>query len=281
MSKLNLRIVIGGAVVIVLLLLLGVWLRQPERRINSALSKLGGAENQAFKAVLDLENPTTTQQALGEAGKVHLELNGVYNRAKTDTPASIQSDVLLGIESESVQLQLTGETRFIDSKVYFLLTKVPPVFRALVPLKGMWVEIPRGAAKTDDVPAASTDEALVRKVTSKGKENVAGMRTTRYEALATQAAVVRMMNSIATILGTQLTATQIKELKQGVGQVETVPVTVWMTPFGHNVKQLAGTLTIPGGNSVQFTFTFLDQNKKTEMKVPDGAKPLNEALKAS
>lgn len=257
----------------------GAWwtFQRPHRVVDDALTKLAQATTQRFTAALELENNPATTATLGEAAHVHLNLQGVFKR-QSSRPA-LQSAVTLTMRSESVSLELDGEVRFVDDQAYFLISKTPPVFPAILQLKGKWVTIPRGGDTEDQ--SAPPPGQLFTTIKSTGSAERHGVRTHRYEATATQAAVVRFMNALAQVLGTQLTDQQLTELKEGMAKVETVPVTFWITPLSHQLKALEATLVVPGGNTVHLSLDLLDRNQPATITPPDNATSLEAALSAS
>jgi hypothetical protein len=270
---------LGIAVVIVAAIGGGVlWTRErPQRVVSDAVTSVAAAPAQRFTAVVDLANSPATRAALGEQATVTINLDGVY-RHRQDRP-DFQSEVVLVIDSESVSLQLTGEVRFVDDKAYLLITKAPPVFPALAKVKGQWLELPRGGDTAS--PSTPVAAASFSRITSQGMEERNGVRVRKYEAVATQAAVVQFMNTIAHILGTNLTEQQLNELKQGTAAVEEVPVTLWITPISHKLRALQATLAVPGGNTVKLTLDLAEPTGTVAIEAPTETTTFQEALSDS
>ncbi len=268
---------VGLAIVVMVGLLLIVW-RQPERVVTQAAAELAAASSARFSSSLQLQNAQATQQVLGEAGSVEVVLNGVFQRRERARDA-LRSEVVLATKTESVSVTVEGEVRFIDDKAFLYIKKSPPIFGLLSQLKGQWLELPRGqeVAQSEQAGAGKpfTD---VKRI---GTEELDGKNVVKYEAVATEAAVVHMMDSIAELLGTRLTGDQITTIRQSVQQVGKVPVELWIGRWGSNLEKLSAVLDIPGGNQVRFTLVIHERNQKVTIDTPAGAVSVESAIKAS
>lgn len=266
---------IVAAVAILLCAIVWVWQR-PSVVVKSALLKANQAETHVFKAIIDIQNNQATTALLGEEGKVRLELDGVFQEA-ADKNSSLQSQVTMNLQTDSVTLQLAGEVRFIEDKAYLLINKSPAVFPALAKLKGTWIELPRGAHEQIEENQPITGE-LFSSVKYEGREKRDGQTVLHYGTMATQVAIVRMMDSIAQLLGTQLTEQQLTSLRDGMAQVKEVPVEVWVTPFAHELQGIKATLAVPGGNTLQFELLLKDRNKAVQISKPENALTADKAF---
>lgn len=264
-------------ILVVAVLGLVVFVLRPSSVAERAAKRLGEVETGTFTAQLGLQNNITTQQLLGEQGEVEIIIDGSFDRSVT--PPNVDTDVDLNIKTESVTVQVELAARAIADKVYLFVKKSPHVFPPLVQLKNQWVVFDRGGLVESASPIV--DERLFTSVDRAGRETINGVPTIRYEAVASKAAVVSMMNAIAQILGTQLSAGQIADIEKSLNEVTSVPVTIWITRWGIDIQQIAATLTVPSGNTIRFTLTIKDRNKPVTIATPEGAVSLQQAVKNS
>lgn len=273
------QVILAAALIVAGLLLAFFYIYQRPRTVaERAVRHLVATPKQQFTADLQLQNSQATQAALKEKGTVEVHLQGTYDRSAT-RPA-LASTVDVTIKTESVSLQVSGEARLREDKFYLLISKIPPLWPVLQNLKGQWVELPRGGTKIEASPA----EALPTGQAGSAKEgqlflSVKRLGNNQYQALATQAAVVRFMNALAEIMGTELSNQQLSELQRGIGQLEQLPVTLTITPFSHRLQRLETTITPPNGNNVHFVLQLERETKAAAITVPDGAVTLESALK--
>lgn len=244
----------------------------PSRVVNVATTKLAQARSHRFSTVIELENSETTSQVLGEQGTVEIKLDGAFER-KENQPDSLASDIVLAIKTESVSLQLEGEMRFIEDKAYLLVEKAPAALPGLAQLKGQWIELPRGGNESASEDARGSSQ-LFTDIQTSGRGKVAGVRTTQYEMTATDTAIVNMMDNVAGLLGTTLTADQITNIQQNATQIEHVPVTMEISFFSQEIRQLSTVLDMPTGNKIQISLTLTDRNQPVDIEVPSDAVPL-------
>jgi len=266
------------AILIVALIGILAFAFRPARVAEQALTKFAAADTADFVAELQLGNNEATQQLLGEEGVVEIVLDGVLERSE-ETRDSLASNLAITIRTESVQVQVKGELRLIDDKLYLYIEKSPQVFPVLAELKGEWIAFNRGGQSEPQEEAEAVE--LFSTVRRTGTEKIDGTTTVHYTAQATSEAVISMMDTIADLLGTQLTETQIDDIRASVSQVEEVPVELWVERFSRNLKRLRTTLTIPGGNTVDFTLTVNDQNQPVTIETPTDANTIEEAIRAA
>lgn len=241
--------------------------QRPRAVAESAVHNLATRSNQKFKANLQLENSPATQAALKEKGAIEVHLAGSFNR--TDTRPSVASTVEITVKTESVSLQLSGEARLIQDNVYLLINKTPPIWPAIQALKGQWVKMPRGGHA--DTGSTTPSGPIFHNVKRSGNN--------QYQAEVTQAGVVRFMNALAEILGTELSDQQLNELRRGIGQLEQLPVTLTITPFTHRLERLETTIAPPNGNNVHLVLEFEPVTTVAAITEPEGATTLESALK--
>lgn len=260
--------ILAATLIVAGLLLAFFYIYQHPRAVaERAVRHLAATPKQQFTADLQLQNSPATQAALKEKGTVEVHLQGTYDRSVA-RPA-LASAVDVTIKTESVSLQVSGEARLREDKFYLLISKIPPLWPVLQNLKGQWVELPRGGHQESDANVNSGQLFL----------SVKRLGNNQYQALATQAAVVRFMNTLAEIMGTELSNQQLTELQRGIGQFEQLPVTLTITPFSHRLKRLETTITPPNGNNVHFVLQLKPETKAATITVPDGAVTLESALK--
>lgn len=258
--------VVGGA------LLYG---QRPTRVAEAAITTLSEARTARFTATLELENAQATQQQLGELGTVEITLDGVFER-RDNEPDAIAADVAFATKTESISVTVDGEVRFVGDKAYLNIEKTPPTFAALNQLKGQWLFFERGASPE----AATAHEAAPPfvSVTRRGMGDVQGEQVVVYDAVATDEAVITMMDGIAELLGTRLTQDQITDLRDSVTKVSQVPVELKVRRWSNELRQLSTVLEVPGGNTVRFTLTPKELNTPVEITAPDGAVSISEAV---
>jgi hypothetical protein len=252
--------------------------QRPTKVVDDALAQLGTADTQHFHAVVVLENAAATQQILGEQGQVELNIDGVFARQPEKRDA-LAMNIALTNKTESVSIQLEGELRFIEEQAYLLIKKAPQVVPLLAHIKGTWIRLPRGGQQKErETP---TPEQLFTNINRQGTEKVADATARKYRAVATGAAVLHLLDGIAELLGTQLTEDQIAGIRQSLGEVQEMPVELWITPWKHELKQLKTVLAVPGGNTINFTLTLQERNKPADITVPEGNVTLEETLQTA
>jgi hypothetical protein len=268
------RLRILGAVVLALAAIIGLvlYLYRPSAAAKRSLERLGQASTAHFNAHLNLANTTSTEQLLGEAGTVEVELKGVWR--KEDGPDSIATDLILATQTESVSVKVQGDVRLIGDKLYWQITKTPQSFPILMQLKDQWIVMPRGATpEGDDTLAAAP---VLTSVTRQGVETIDGVTTVHYTATASAETMVSLMDGLAGVLGTSLSEAQINQIKESVAQATSVPLDLWVKRWSSEPKQLRVSLAVPGGNTVQFTIQFTALNQPVTIDVPEGAITLQE-----
>ena len=259
-----------------MLILAGLWWWQrPSRVVTAAVEKLGAAQTQQFKADLQLANAPAGEALLGQPSEVQLLLQGAFER-KADQRDSLTSAVQLITATEGLTLRVEGETRFIGDQAYVRIISSPPTFPVLVQLKDTWLSLPRGADSS--ASEARLPEQLFTEVDRVGSEKVNDRRATKYSAQATSEAVVQLLDSIADLLGTRLTDEQINNIRQSVAGGSTVPIDIWVSPVSRELIKLAATLTIPGSNTIGFTFEPSARNEPVDISVPENPVSLETAL---
>jgi len=251
-----------------------IYYTRPTKVVNDSLTKLANSDTQTFRAAISITNPTATQDILGEQATIELVIDGQFKRVP-DQRDSLDAQVVLTTKTETVTLTVEANTRFIGEQAYFQITKAPPAFPALAQLKGLWMELPRGTEQQPSKLPAKKE--IFTKVTKGDKQDVNGVKATTYHTVATSAAVIRMLDSIAQVLGTHLTADQITNIQQGVADAETIPADIAITPWSRQVHRISTTTTVPGSNnSMSVEFTFSDHNQPVSISVPEGAQSLTD-----
>lgn len=260
--------------VLVLLAVLGTaiwWWRRPERVVDRAAAKLAAAETQAFTADLTIANSGAAEQLIGQPAAVKVRLNGAFARRESERDA-LTADVELVTETEGITLRVEGNTRFVGDKAYVRVTKAPATFPLLAQLKDRWIELPRGGESDSGSPAA--DAPLFASVERTGGKKINGQSVIAYRAKATSQAVVRLLDGIADVLGTRLTAEQIDGLRQNIAAGTTVPVQLAVSPWTHELRELSATLSAANQNEISFSLQLSDRDRAQDIAAPDGAEPL-------
>lgn len=278
--KRGLLITIIGTGALLLLLGAGVWwaIQRPTKVVQDAFEGLATAKTEHFTAVVLLENTETTTQLLGEQGQMELRIEGEFERRENERDA-LAMMISLVSKTESVTVQVQGQMRFIGDEAYLLITKAPQALSPLAQLKNTWLRLPRGGEQTDEVKRST--EQLFTNIKREGKEKIGSATTNKYAATATADAIVSLLDGIADIFGTNLTNEQIAGIQQSLTGVDNIPVELWITPLGHELKQVKTVLAIPGSNTVDFTLTLSDQNKQAAIEAPESSQTIEEVLQAA
>lgn len=273
-------LIVAVITTVIAIVLSGAWWywQRPEKVVSDALEKLAQAQTQQFSVNMLLENATATTRLLGEQGQVEVYINGSFARQQ-DKRDSVAMEITLTSKTESVSVQIEGEMRFIEEQAYILIKKAPQAVPVVAQLKGAWIKLPRGGQQTTNQEVS--DEQLFSAVTRQGNEKIGGIPAKKYQATATASAVLRLLDSVADILGTKLTEEQIQGIRQSLTEVQEVPAEFWITPWTHELQQLRTILTVPRGNTIRFTLTLNNRNKPVEIAAPEGAMTIEEALRAA
>lgn len=258
-------LIIAGAAV--------AYANRPAAAVERAFTNLAKATTADFSTQINIGNSTATSALLGEEGSIDLVLDGVW--AEQAGPDALSTKVTFTTQTESVSIKIKGEVRLVDDKLYFLITNTPPAFPALVQLKGQWLAIDRGASQGEAASALLTADKFSR-IDRVGVEKIGDEPSVHYAATATDEAIIGLMDNLAGILGTSLSADQISQIRDSVSQVKTVPLDIWIKRWGSDIRQLKATIAVPGGNSVQFTLRFNQLNQEVSITAPSGAKSLQE-----
>ena len=251
--------------------------QRPERVVGNALQKLADTEEQHFVAEIALGSSPATEQLLGEPAQVVITLDGSFDRNE-DERDSLATNVDIGAASDSVSFQIAGEMRFIGDSAYIYVQKVPPAVPQLAAIKNQWVSLPRGGQVAGLSAEASAEEGpLLANVKKIGSEKINDVSAVKYEAVATDVAVVRLMDHIARLLGTSLTADQIDSLRANLQGASELPVTLWVTPASHRLVKLETRLN-PGQSQVRYTITFPEKDEPVSHTPPERSAPLQEVV---
>lgn len=272
MSRRTVPLILLLAIVTVIGLFILRYLQQPERALAAAVADLGEAKTQRFNATINLENNQQAAAVVGQ-GKMEVTLTGGFIRPEEGERPKLDADVALTAITDSVTMQLTGKIRFVGDKIYFYVEKVPPVLDAFTELKDKWIELPRGPQ--GEVSSTVTDAQLFDEITYQGREKVAGDTTYHYQAKARPAAVIQAIDGLVRILGSQLTQEHIDQLRTSLQQAPSQSTDLWITPFSHELRQFAATMTATNGNVTKINATFTDRNKPLEIVAPEGAVPID------
>lgn len=254
------------------------WMR-PAKVVEKSFDKLANSRTQTFSAVISVSNPQASVDILGEQASIELNVSGKFKR-ENDKRDSVDAVVKLSTKTETTTMMIEANTRFIGEQAYFQIIEAPATFPSLAQLKGQWIELPRGMQKdVSELPASS--KAFLEIETGENKE-IDGVEVKTYKVMATAAAVVRMLDSMASILGTHLTAEQISNIQLGVAAAETLPVELAITPWSREIRQIKSSTVVPGSdNTMSIEFTFRDRNQSVEITVPENAQTLSSLAGAS
>ncbi len=270
-SRLKLLLLIG--LLVIILVGIFVYVNRPSAVADRALGKLAAAQTANFSARINLANSSSTEQLLGEAGTVDIGLKGQWKREQG--PDALATHIALTTQTDSLSVKIEGEIRLLADKIYWQITTTPQAFPALVRLKDQWVVIGREQDTAEEKPVQIKGHVFTT-VKRAGSEAINGVPTVHYTAIASEGTMIRLMDGLADVLGTSLSAAQIEQVKASVARVPNVPVELWVKRFSSELKQLRISLAVPDGNTVQFTLTFDSLNEPVTVEAPAGAKTLQE-----
>lgn len=264
----------GLVVALALLIMVGMYAyaRQPSRAVSNAVSKLASARTQHFHAVIALEKNPAIQSLVAEATSMTVTLDGSWKR-EPDSATSLVSDITMNTKSEAITLEMGGQLRLIGDKAYLLVAKAPAAVLMLAKLKDQWAELPRGNAPQNPAPSASGP--LFQDVKSGRREKIDGQTTIKYETHVTEQGMIRFMDNLASILGTRLTDQQIENLRANLKNVDSLPVTLWVTPWSQELVQLE--VQVPE-SAVRYTISFSGRNRAVSHEIPPDARPIRDIL---
>lgn len=259
-------VLVAGAITFI------VYRMEPENVVEGALNNLAEADTKAFEAKISVSNPQASVDMLGEEAAIELDIDGRYKRMEEQRD-SVDASIGFTTKTETLTMLAEGKARFIDDKAYFKVTKSPAIFPILAQLKGQWIEMTRGE-KQEKADFEFEDEPLVN-VEAGGKREVGGVSVRVYEAEATSAAVINMLDGVASVLGTRLTEDQIKGIRERVEGTKNVPVELAVDPWTRELKQIRSTTVIPdNNNTIDIEFTFSDIEDPVEIMAPENAQSL-------
>lgn len=273
MSK---RIVIRILILFIALLLVSFFIfwNRPSRIVDKAFVKLGASTTQHFYSAVSISNPAASVDILGEPASVDLLVDGKFKR-EVNQRDSLDATLQLTTKTETLTMLIEANTRFIGDQAYFQITKAPPSLPALSQLKNLWIEMPRGTQQAPSTLPAQTETFLT--VKAGPRQEIDGTKVKLYYATATSSAVIRMMDAIAKILGTHLTADQVNNIQQGVASAEMVPIELAITPWSNEIRRLSLATTVPGSNNtMSIEFKFTERDEPVEITVPPDAKSLSD-----
>ena len=257
---------------LILVAIIGYTLRS-SAVVDRALRRLSLLGSAHVVATVELTNADATQALIGEQGVVTLTFDGDMRRSATG-PDEAAGDVLMSIATDSVRLEAEGQLRLIEDTLYLLVEQAPPVFPALVQLKGQWIALPRGGTGAAMTTRATAEPfSGYRRI---GRDGEIG--ATHYRAEATGDAVVGLMDELADFLGTELSTEQVDSLKTSLDRSQAVPVDVWIKLFTQKIVRLEATIEAVSGNVVRFALDVSDHNKPVTLAKPAGAKTIEQIL---
>lgn len=271
------RIIIA-VIALTVISLLVYWMR-PSRVVDTALAKLARSDTQHFYSTISITNPEASVDILGEKASVDLLVNGQFKH-ETDRRDSLDATVQLTTKTETLTMLVEANTRFIGDQAFFQITKAPPSLPLLAGLKNIWIELPRGTQQSPSTLPKEQDTFV--SVKAGPRQELDGTTVKTYQAVATSAAVIRMMDSIAQVLGTHLTAEQIASIQQGVANAENVPIELAITPWSNEIRRISLVTTVPGSNNnMSIDLKFTERNKPFEISAPSDAQKLSDIAGAT
>jgi len=278
MSK---RVIIRIVLAIVALTVVSgvVYWTRPSREVDSALTNLAESDTQHFYSTISISNPSASVDILGEPASIELLINGQFKR-ESEQRDSLEATVQLTTKTETLTMLVEANTRFIGDQAYFQITKAPPSLPVLAQLKNVWIELPRGTQQEPSSLPAPEDTFV--QVKAGPRQELDGITVKTYQATATSTAVIRMMDAIAQVLGTHLTAEQIASIQQGIANADTVPIELAITPWTNEIRRLSLQTTVPGSNNnMNIEIKFTDRNDPVAISAPTDSKKLSDIAGAS
>ena len=262
-------------------------LARPQTAVRRALDHITTAQTADFVATLEVSDFALVQQLAQEPGDLTLMFDGAFDRTDPDNTL-VSTQVTITSQTDSLSVDLKGETRLLADKVYFYLDTVPPFFTNLTPFKGRWFSFPRGQSQAtansdtnshndDSEQTNSTPAVTITNATKVGRDTVNNTSTVKYTATISPEGIISLSDTIGRILGTQLSTDQIKQLQANIADVEAIPVTIWVTSWSHQLKQLEATLQTPQSDSrTTFAIIINDTNQSVEITAPEEAIALDQ-----
>jgi len=247
---------------------------RPVKILQSALVNLADSQSQAFTADISVSNPQASLDILGEQASVELKIVGQYERQDKNR-SNVEALARLTTKTATTTWLLEANTKFIDDQAYFQITQAPPTLPALAGLKGQWITLPRGSSGApEELPDQQRTFLAADFINS---QNFDGDKVKIYQASATSIAVIRILDGIAAVLGTHLTAEQINQIQEGIAQQANLPVEIAITPWSREVRYIKSTTTVPpNNNTISIAFTFSNRNQPVAIIAPPDAKTLGE-----
>lgn len=263
---------VPAVLLLVLVAIIGYTLR-PSAVVDRAIRRLALLGSAQIVATVELTNAEATEALIGEQGVVTLVFDGAMRRS-AEGPDEAAGDLTMTIATDSVQLEAQGQLRLIGDTLYLLVEQAPPVFPALVQLKGQWLALPRGtgsftATDREDAEPFVSYQRVAR-------DSAAG--ATRYRVEATGDAVVGLMDELADFLGTELSTEQVNALANSLDRSRTVPVAIWIKPFTQKVVRLEAALAAVSGNVVRFALDVAAHNEPVTITIPADARTIEQIV---
>lgn len=263
------RLALFFFILLIIIAVTAVWFYQrPTRVVNIAIDKLAQADSQQFNGTVQITYPQAAQNPLGDSTKVTIQFNGVYDR-QSDQRDSLTTDIKLITEAEGTTLNVDGELRFIGEQAYLRIIAVPDAIPTLAQLKGPWFKLPRGGQSA--ASRLNNSEEIFTAVELAGKTEIAGAALKTYQAFATPADILRLLDNAADILGTRLTEQQITNFRQRAAGFGDIPVELQITPWSYELRRLSAALAIPNSNTVSLVLTFNNPSGIVNITPPENA----------
>ncbi len=248
------------------------WL-DSDRVVNKAIKNLAQANTQSFSGTATILNTETANELLGEQASIEIAVSGLFKR-QSESWDSVTADTKITIETDSITMRIEGNIIFIGDKAYVKITKAPPAFPALVQLKDTWLTLPRGGDK--NTSQFDPDKPLFTDIKKVGKKNVSGKKITSYEAKADQIAMLHMIDGVAGLLGTRLSAKQIANFRDQIENANSASVELSIAPWTRDLHYFATTIITPNSNQVALTLTLENRNQPVDIVAPANAVSLDD-----
>lgn len=248
------------------------------RVVNKAVAKLAQADTQSFSGTVTIFNTETVKDLLGEQASIEIAVDGFFER-QSEGWDSLAADVKIATVTESVTMRIAAKIIFISDKAYVKVIKAPPAFPELAQLKDIWIALPRGGDKT--LSQLNPDKTLFTNAKRIGKKDIGGKRIASYQAEADQTAILHMMDGVAGLLGTRLSAEQIAGFRDQVKDTDSASVEMAIAPWTGDLRWFATTLYTLNSNQIGLTLTLRNRNQPVDIVAPPGAVSLDDILSAA
>lgn len=263
---------IGIAVLVIVVAVVAFFMyRTPDRMVRNAFMQFQKETMHDFDATLSMDNKETSVAALQNFSRIGLNLKGTYQETNSSM-ATIASSFNLKAEGEGLSIEVAGQARLVDDRLYFYIEKVPNVPPGIEQLKGRWFSIPRGQA-SGDTPQVRLE---LTDLTYTGREKVNDDTTYKYSGHMSKDMVIDVVRSVIYVLGSNLTNQHVDQLQAAIQDDHGIPATFWLTPLTGTLRRFDTTIAADKGNALDISVVFTTPQETVAITAPEGAIPLDQ-----